>query len=172
MQEVVILSDLWGKRKSEWLALYQQFLSPEYEVKFYDSCELGQIDLSKYEEINLHQQFVEFGIEQAASQLVQLETKPKLYIGCSVGGTILWKAGLMGLPIKRLITISSTRLRKEKESPDCPTKLYFGASDPYRPDSDFYKSLGLAPPVLLEGGHEIYTLKSCIEIILKDSLVG
>lgn len=168
MQEVVVLSDLWGVKKSEWFKYYQKLLGQYYNIKFYDCCELGQINISEYEEKSLHQQFVSFGIENAVNKLLDIEQKPKIYIGCSVGGVIAWKAGQKGLPIDRLITISSTRLRKEIEKPNCPVKMYFGDCDAYSPDIDWQKLIGIDLICIINGGHQIYKDQSSIEQIILD----
>lgn len=167
-REIIILSDLWGKKESDWFVHFEQILSDDYKLKFYDSCELGEIDITEYEEKSIHNQFVEFGIEKAANKLLNIEKQPKIYIGCSVGGVIIWKSGLKGLPINKLITISATRLRKEKEKPICPIKTYFGEHDDYKPNSIWFELMGLDCISILKGNHEIYKEKLKITQILKD----
>lgn len=167
-KEVSIVSDLWGIKKSDWLLPFQQQLSPNYTIKFYDACELGEIDLQFYEEKNIHQQFIEFGIEKAVSKLLRLEQQAQLYIGCSIGGLIAWKAALRGLPIEKLIAISATRLRKEKEKPSCPVQLYFGKQDPYQPSQNWYEQMGSAEIKILEGDHHIYKDPLTVKQILQD----
>lgn len=165
--EIIILSDLWGKRKSEWVEYYEQNLSKNYEVKFYDSCDLGQIEMSHYDEKFIHSQFVEFGIDKAAENLRNTETQPKIYIGCSVGGAIIWRAALKGLPIEKLITISATRIRTEVIKPECPMKLYFGEDDPNRPLGEWYEALGIHDFFVIKGHHDIYKKPSTIKQILR-----
>jgi len=109
-QELVVLSDLWGAKRSSWFSYFQKSLKDNYHVQFYDVCDLREIDLSDYRQEHIHQQFVDFGIQRAVTKILELGNKPKIYLGCSVGGVILWKAGLLGLPIEQLIAISSTRL--------------------------------------------------------------
>ncbi|MEM0993698.1 MAG: hypothetical protein AAF847_09050 [Bacteroidota bacterium] len=72
MKEIVVLSDLWGIGKSEWFMYYRKLMSVSYAIKFYDSCELGQINLTKYEEANIHEQFIKFGIQNAVDKLLEL----------------------------------------------------------------------------------------------------
>jgi len=165
--EIIILSDLWGKRKSEWVEYYEQILSKNYEVKFYDSCDLGLIDTSRYDDKFIHSQFVEFGIKNGAKRLLEIETQPKIYIGCSVGGAIIWQAALKGLPIEKLITVSATRIRTEVKKPECPMKLYFGEDDPYRPLDEWYEALGIHDFFVLKGHHDIYKKLSTIKQILR-----
>ena len=82
---VVIVSDLWGVQKSEWLVNFKELLEDQYTVKFYDACSLGEIDLTIYEQENLHRQFVDFGIEKAVSNLLNQESESKIYFGCMAG---------------------------------------------------------------------------------------
>lgn len=168
MSEIAVVSDIWGIRKSEWFMYYQELMSANYEMKFYDSCALGLIDLTKYEALNIHNQFVEFGIQNAVNKLLEIEKKPKIYIGCSIGGVILWRAGLRGLPIKKLVTISSTRLRKEIEKPSCPVKMYFGESDAYKPTDKWFKQIGINSNYIITGNHDIYKENTSILKILKN----
>ncbi len=166
-KEVVIVSDLWGAKRSEWLVNFKALLEDQYEVKFYDACQLGGIDLKIYEQENLHRQFVDFGIEKAVSNLLKLEPEPTLYIGCSIGGVILWKAALKGLPIEKLIAISSTRLRKETERPYCPLSLFFGENDPFQPDQNWFNQMGIKGHFISEREHDIYKDRAIVSQIIK-----
>ncbi len=168
-KELVILSDLWGSKQSEWLALFKALLSPKFDITFFDACKLGAVDTSLYSEDHLHRQFVDFGIETAVNNLLKLTHSPKIYIGCSIGGTIAWQAALKGLPVERLITISSTRLRKETTKPDCQMQLYFGKDDPYQPSLSWYKRMSIENFQILDGGHNIYKNIISLEKIVKMS---
>ena len=156
MEELVILSDLWGFTSSDGYIPYQQILTPRYKITFLDSCVLGQVECSSDDEKQIHAQFVSFGIDKAASQLLTHISKPKIYIGCSVGGTILWRAALKGLPIHRLITISASRIRLEKTKPSCPLRMYYGKKDKYIPNNVWFDQMAIYDPVFLEGSHDIY----------------
>jgi len=169
MKKVInLVSDLWGIKQSAWVRPIQRALEPQYEVKFYDACELGEIDLTTYTEKALHQQFVDFGIKKAVRNLMDQKKNRELYIGCSVGGVIVWKAGLSGLPIQHLVAISATRLRKEKQQPNCPIKLYFGALDPYRPDAKWLDHMNCDYEILEAEGHDLYRDSIIMKQILKD----
>lgn len=167
-KELVIVSDLWGVRKSDWLDSFKSHLSTNYTISFLDACSLGELDIGEYKEKNLHHQFIEFGIEKAVAKLLAFQNKSSLFIGCSVGGVILWKAALSGLPIDKLITISSTRLRKETASPKCDFQLYFGKNDPYKPSTEWLNQIGRGQCNLLKGGHEIYKNEASINQIIED----
>ena len=72
-QRLLILSDLWGKEKSDWITYYTSILVNHFELEYYDSCDLGTINKSDYSEENLHNQFINGGIEKAVVQLVKKE---------------------------------------------------------------------------------------------------
>jgi len=194
-KEIVILTDLWGLDQADWLSHYREQLSDQFDITIYDSCVLGgvqiddnmrsgqedemprgretfgsseQLDLatfSKDRQEKLHRQFVDFGIEQAAQKLCALEQKSKIYIGGSVGGVIAWRAGLLGLPIEKLIAISATRLRKEEQKPNCPTHLLFGRNDQFNPTLSWFESLKISEFEFLDGGHAIYKEKDIVKKI-------
>lgn len=168
-KEIIIISDLWGKTKSAWVEHFKDLLSANYNITYYDACELGEVKTAPYEQEYLHQQFVQFGIDHAVDKLLKLETSKSICIGCSVGGVIAWKAALKDMQFEKIITISSTRLRKESKKPDGPVYNFFGTNDGYKPNSDWIKSPDLGSTFLLEGEHDIYTQASLIKEILYKS---
>jgi len=168
-QEVIIISDLWGAGRAEWYDLFQSRLEPIYNLTFYDACKLGEIDLTLYDQENLHKQFLDFGIDKAILALLDYHHKSCIYIGCSVGGVIAWKVARRGLPVEKLITISSTRLRKETESPDCVKYNFYGKGDQYKPSSDWLASTEMGHTTLLDGSHYIYKDADCIDFILQQA---
>ena len=93
------------------------------------ASQLANLDVPIQSAENVHRAFIEGGIESSAAHLLHKEKEKSHYLGFSVGGTIAWKANLMGLPMKSLYTISSTRLRKEITRPDCLTRTLYGKSD-------------------------------------------
>jgi len=68
-KEIIIISDIWGKKNSGWLNDYYNLLSTNYAVNYIDACELAGVALEPYEEGFLHKQFVDFGIENAVTRL-------------------------------------------------------------------------------------------------------
>lgn len=128
---------------------------------------MGGVNTKFFNEQNLHKQFIDFGIDEAVQQLIHREKKQKVYIGCSVGGVIIYKAGLIGLPIEKLIAISSTRIRKEIIKPNFPHELYYGISDPYKPDPNWIKTMGIST-TLIDGDHGIYKQKEKVQKILSE----
>ncbi len=126
---LLVISDLWGKEKSDWLIYYARLLEQKFDLVFYDSCEIGGVDQSIYVQDRLHQQFVNGGIERAVDRLVQLEKLPVHVLAFSIGGSIAWKYGLKSGMVQSLNCISSTRLRNETEKPTGHIKLYFGEKE-------------------------------------------
>ena len=94
----------------------------------------------------------------------------------SIGGTIAWKACLIGLKIDNFYAVSSTRLRYETEKPNCYTNLFFGEKDVYKPSLDWHTSIGLKPNIFKDKEHQFYSEienieKICSEIITPNNIV-
>lgn len=165
---LIILSDLWGIEKSEWVNNYTKTLDSKFEIKFYDCCKLGRVDKSGYKESSLHNQFVNGGIEIAAKRLLELEKRNINILAFSIGGVIAWKAQLHGLKINNLYAISSTRLRYEKVKPSYNVSLYFGDKDNYRPTIEWFDYINLKPKILKDKEHKLYTEIDCISKICNE----
>jgi pimeloyl-ACP methyl ester carboxylesterase len=157
MKRLIVLSDLWGKRKSDWIQHYRAPLAKHFEVVFYDSCELAELDLQDYSEENLHRQFVNGGIDRGVSALIKNEKDTVHVLGFSVGGLIAWKAALAGLKVEKFTALSSTRLRYEEHVPSCPIDLYFAENDPYKPSSDWFEKMNLSIRFAVNEEHYFYT---------------
>ena len=154
---LVILSDLWGKQKSAWITMYIENLQNTFDIQYYDCCEIGTIDTTIYSQENLHQQFTSFGIEKAVATLLNKEKEPFHLIAFSIGGTIAWKAALLGLPLISLHAISATRLRYEVTIPTIDIVLYFGEEDKYKPTKDWCEKFSNASIIFFEDElHEMY----------------
>ncbi|HEX7366675.1 MAG TPA: hypothetical protein VF273_06255 [Pelobium sp.] len=154
--KLIILSDLWGKTKANWLTYYRTTLSEHFEISFFDCCELGEINTKDANEESLHQQFVNGGIEKAALNLCQLQNESYAILGFSVGGTIGWKANLNGLKTKHLFAVSSTRLRTESVKPPAQINLFFGENDRFKPTDQWFKTLGIKPNILNNQEHTFF----------------
>ena len=96
-ERLILLSDLWGEEKCEWMTYYTSVLEQHFVLQYYDCCELGDIDKSDYSEKNLHHQFINGGMEKAVENLLQKEKESVIVLGFSIGGTIAWKAAISGL---------------------------------------------------------------------------
>jgi len=138
-EKLVIVSDMWGSKKGLWITSYLGYLQQYFDITYHDSQELANLDVTVKTTDNIHRAFVDGGIDTAAVHLMRKEETPAHYLGFSTGGTIAWKAGLMGLPMKSLYTVSSTRIRAEVAKPQCAVTSIFGDKDIYRPKSDWYE---------------------------------
>ena len=157
---LIILSDLWGKGKSDWVKYYTETLEQYFEIKYYDCCELAEIDISKYEEDYLHQQFINGGIEKAVENLVFNETEKVYIMAFSIGGFIAWKAMQSGLPSENLFAVSSTRLRNERQKPRGFIQLFYGENDAFQPDENWFLDLNLEIEIFKNEDHNFYQTKN------------
>lgn len=153
---IILLSDMWGNIKSSWISNYITILEKHYDVKYYDSCDLGGIDKSDSSEKELHYQFVNGGVEKAVESLLQKEKGSVSILGFSMGGFIGWKASLSGLKSQNLFAISSTRLRYETLKPSGKINLFYGENDMSKPNIDWFNALELKENIYKSEKHEMY----------------
>jgi pimeloyl-ACP methyl ester carboxylesterase len=156
-EKLVILSDMWGVKKGLWITSYFGYLQQYYNIEFYDCQQLGHVDVTVNTEENIHDAFVNGGIDTAVAHLLKKETQPAHYLAFSTGGTIAWKAGLKGLPMKSLTAISPTRIRFEKKSPACAMDIVFGENDSFQPDAAWAKQMAIKMEVVPNFGHQLYS---------------
>lgn len=168
MEKLILLSDLWGAKKSGWIENYTTLLDKHFDIRYYDCCELGEIDLTDYSEENIHQQFLNGGIEKAVENLLKKEKEVISILGFSIGGSIAWKAAYQGLKVDNFIAVSSTRLRYEDERPRCNIELYYGENDQYQPETDWFNNFKLNPKIYKNETHDFYLKKEIAENICKD----
>ena len=154
-RKLILVSDIHGLKKSEWLKNYIEVFEPEFEVVHYCSLELANINPYQTKE-EIHVQFVNGGLETAAQNLMKQETESVTIVAFSIGGVIAWKAALLGLPVDCLYAVSSTRLRKETQKPEGELKLIFGAEDAHQPDETWYQNMEIIPRILDDEGHDLY----------------
>lgn len=162
---LVILSDLWGIKQSDWLQYYIQHLKNTFYIQYYDCRVLGNLDLNENNEKELHSKFLNSGIDTAISELKKKEKLPAQILAFSIGGLIAWKFALETDKVKSLWLISSTRLRLENTKPNCYIQLYYGQDDPNRPKKNWFDQLELTPLLLKNKQHDIYTEASFASII-------
>lgn len=169
-EKLIIISDLWGKEKAEWLTNYTKILKTTFNITYYDSCELGNIDKTVYHEENLHKQFVNGGIENAVDTLIKLEKQPIHILAFSIGGTIAWKYGMISKNIISLTCISSSRLRKETKKPEGKLFLYFGENDKFKPPKKWFEILKIAYEILPNKEHLMYCEPNFAEQLSKKTI--
>ncbi|MBT9187967.1 alpha/beta fold hydrolase [Zobellia russellii] len=169
-ERLVIISDMWGAKKGLWITSYLGYLQQHFNITFYDCQQLGNIDVKVNSEENIHQAFVNGGIETAVAHLLKKEKEPAHYLCFSIGGAIAWKAALSGLPMKSLYAVSSTRVRSEVEKPEVPMRLLFGDADVYRPKASWYKEVGVEGELVKGFSHNMYTDEKIIKKVCLDLL--
>lgn len=104
----------------------------------------------------LHKQFVNGGIEQGVLNLTERITTETTILAFSVGGTIAWQCALNSPYVKKLVCVSSTRLRKEEEKPACETVLIFGEQDEFAPKKAWFEKMEVTPKVIPMMPHDMY----------------
>lgn len=166
--KLLILSDLFGGQHPEWINYYTDTLRSKFEIQYYDVLELASIDASNLVEADIHKQFLDGGIDKAVETLLKLETDKVTVLGFSIGGTIAWKASLLGLKTMYLFAVSSTRLRYETEAPNCEIKLYFGENDPNKPHDKWFIDLKISNTIHQGQGHDFYKKEENTSLISKE----
>jgi hypothetical protein len=167
---LIILSDVWGKEKSDWISGYLELLNDNFEIQYYDCCELGEIDKTNYIEEGLHSQFVNGGIQKAVANLLKIEKNQIDILAFSIGGTIAWKVALKGLNVRNLFAVSSTRLRYEDEIPNGAVKLYYGKNDKNKPSNDWFEKHSIDFEIIKNKEHDFYTEKEFANSICNEIL--
>lgn len=157
--KLVILSDLWGNQKAEWIVNYTSVLDHYFDLTFYNCAELAEITIIDVQHEKIHQQFVDGGIDKAVQNLLKKETDKINILAFSLGGTIAWKAALLGLKVESLFAISATRLRYETQKPSIKMELLFGDDDSFKPDLEWFEKMGFKPHFITSHDHEMYKEK-------------
>ena len=171
-ERLLIISDMWGVKKGLWITSYFGYLQQHYDITFYDSQQLANIDELIHTKENLHRAFVDGGIDTAVAHLLKKETEACHVLAFSTGGTIAWKAALKGFPMKSLTAISATRIRNETESPEIDMNLVFGECDKFKPSMKWAKEIGVNLAIVPSFGHELYSDEKiisdvCMELLQK-----
>ena len=169
-ERLVVISDMWGAKKGLWITSYLGYLQQYFDITYYDCQQLANINLSINSEKNLHDAFINGGIDTAVVHLIKKEKEPCHYLAFSTGGTIAWKASLRGLPMKSLYNISATRIRLENKKPSIPISLVYGEKDANRPSDDWFRKLSLDKELISEFGHELYSDEKVIKKVCLDLL--
>ncbi|MDT0553789.1 alpha/beta hydrolase [Urechidicola vernalis] len=163
---LIVISDLFGFKENNWIQNYMAILNDYFEVVFYDALVLAEIKKASKTESELHNAFVNGGIEIAINNLLNLENELVNVLGFSIGGTIGWKAGLKGLKIQRIIGVSSTRLRMETLKPNCKIELFYGEKDSDAPSNNWFQLMELNYTSIRNAAHTFYKEKEHIDIIV------
>lgn len=169
-EKLVIVSDMWGARKGLWITSYLGYLQQYFDITFYDSQQLANLDLAVNSEENIQNAFVHGGIDTAVAHLLKKEQQPCHYLAFSTGGTIVWNAAKKGLPVRSLYAVSSTRIRTQNNKPDAPVTLLYGANDTFRPEDAWADALGVDMEIVPNYGHAMYSDEKVITKVCMDLL--
>lgn len=169
-ERLVILSDMWGSKKGLWITSYLGYLQQYFDIAFYDSQQLANLDLTINSDENVHNAFVNGGIDTAVFHLLKKEKTPAYYLAFSTGGTIVWNAAEKGLPVKSFYGVSATRIRLENTMPNVPFTLLYGANDQNRPSEIWTNKLDIHPEIVSNFGHTLYTDEKIIRKVCLDLL--
>lgn len=166
---LIILSDLFGQSGSNFVDVYKSILCNHFDIVFYDSCWLAQIDVTNDLKEARHSQFLNGGLETAVIELMKLERQSIAILAFSIGGVIAWKACLKGLSTNSLFCVSACRLRMETSKPLSPNiNLYYGGQDVHRPSKKWHFDMNLECTLFQDGGHEFYKNNKIIPLICQD----
>jgi hypothetical protein len=170
MNRLIILSDMFGNVKTDWYNHYISILKEFFEIEIYNCCKLAEINLEYFSKDQIHNQFVNGGIEKAVYNLLKKEKGLINILGFSIGGTIAWKAACKGLNVINFIAVSSTRLRVENTKPSCKIELFFAENDIYIPNNEWFSCIQLNKNIYKNETHDFYKKKE-IAIEICDKLI-
>ncbi len=153
---IIIISDLWGGNDPPWLKFYYQIFPSNDEVVYYDICDLSEMSVELISEKDRHDFLTSGGIDTAVDNLIYKESGQINILGLSVGGVVGWKFGLKSGRLRKLFTISSTRLRLEKEKPIEEITMYFGEKDKYAPNVDWLCNMNVSHHFSAGEEHNMY----------------
>lgn len=156
MKKIIFLTDLIGDLNSEYVIIAKKLFGNSFHFKSLSSKELANINYTLVNKEDIHDAFINGGLNTSVSTLNQVINEKTTIIGCSIGGVIGWKTALINKNIDHLICISSTRLRKEQVKPRCKIDLYYGQNDSYIPNENWFNSMGLQNNLIEGKGHDIY----------------
>ena len=169
-KRLVILSDLWGPRKGLWITSYLGYLQQYFDITYYDTSQLADLDVSHPTVSSLTAAFSEGGMERAVRNLISKETQPAHYLAFCAGGSVVWKAIKKGLPAKSLYAISPMDLHKESKINGCPVKVLYGEYMDNKPSKNWAVQNGVTLEVFPRFGHGMYSDEVVIQKVCQELL--
>ena len=169
-EKLVVVSDMWGSKKGLWITSYLGYLQQFFNIEFYDSRELAQIDKNLATTDEMYNAFMNGGMDLAVLQLLAKETQKKHYLTFCAGGTIVWNAALKGLPIKSLYAVSPIDLELQSVSPDCPVTLLYGDLDKKVLSAEWAIQTNTVIETIPNFGRELYSDEKIIKKVCMDLL--
>ena len=169
-ERLVILSDLWGAKKGLWITSYLGYLQQYFDIVYYDTSQLADLDTGLPTAENLCAAFDNGGLERAVRNLMAKETTLSHYLAFCAGGTVAWHAAREGLPVKSLYAVSPLYLHRESDIPDCQVTLVFGEYMDDRPSKAWAGKLGAPMEIIPLFGREMYSDEKIIQKVCRDLL--
>ncbi|HMB64442.1 MAG TPA: hypothetical protein VKN36_15285 [Eudoraea sp.] len=162
-ERLVVLSDMWGAKKGMWITSYLGYLQQYFDIVFYDSKHLADLDILVYSPENVYEAFVNDGMKTAVAQILKKEVVPSHYLTFCAGGTIAWHAARKGLPIKSLYAVSPIDLHLEHNKPEVPMKLLYGEYQQPIPSEEWAGQLDIDMEIVPKFGNELYMDEKIIQ---------
>ena len=156
-ERLVVLSDIWGAKKGMWITSYLGYLQQYFDIVYYDSQQLADIDIVNYSPEEVIEALEQGGLDTAIAQLRIKESEPSHYLTFCCGGLIAWKAALNELPMKSLYAISPLNIHFETERPNIPVTLLYGEYQKDRPSQEWADLMEVPIEVVPKFGRELYT---------------
>lgn len=169
-ERLVILSDLWGAKKGLWIASYLGYLQQYFDIVYYDTSQLADLETGMLKPEDLNDAFDKGGLKRAVRALMAKETTPSHYLTFCAGGTVVWNAARKGLPVRSLYAVSPLYLHRETEAPDCQVTLVYGEYMDRRPSRDWALKLGAPMEVIPRFGKTMYSDEKIIQKVCRDLL--
>jgi hypothetical protein len=169
---LVILSDLWGSKKGLWITSYLGYLQQYFDIVYYDTQQLADLDVDFPTAANVCEAFDNGGLERGVRNLLAREKDagPSHYLAFCAGGSIAWRAALEGLQAESIYAVSPLCLHREQQAPHSDVTLVFGEYGENRPSRDWALRLGVQMEVIPRFGQECYTDEKIIQKVCKDLL--
>lgn len=120
---------------------------------------MAEINSDNLSQEQIHAQSINNGNDKGVKNLIKAGTENCSILCFSIGGTIAWKAALLGLKVENLFAISSTELRYESAKPAIKMELLFGDDDSFKPDAEWFEKMALRPNFITNQNHEMYKEK-------------
>ena len=169
-ERLVVVSDMWGSKKGLWITSYLGYLQQYFDIVFYDSRELAQMEKKNNTAEGIYNAFINGGLDTAVSHLLAKESEASHYLTFCAGGTIAWQAGINGLPMKSLYAVSPIEMHHFSEGPDCPITLLYGELEDKIPSPEWSIQTKAVVERIPKFGHEMYSDEKIIRKVCLDLL--
>ncbi len=169
-ERLVILSDLWGPRKGLWITSYLGYLQQYFDITYYDTSQLADLEVPHRTSQSLLAAFADGGLERAVRNLLSKEKKAAHYLAFCAGGTVVWNAVKRGLPARSVYAVSPRDLHREAQGLKCPVKTVYGEYMEDKPSKKWADLTGTAMEVIPRFGQEMYSDEKIIQMICRELL--